>query len=295
MKIGIDVRYLSHGLVSGIHTFMENLIPAVLTEATSTGREVVLYADTKRPFDIPMPPTPSVTLRQLPYRSALSAVRHDLLMGRDMARDDLDVYHFAGNYGYGPKNATIVTLQDEINLMSLAEIWRGHAKRVKTLGMMTYLHFCTQAAVRRADMVITISEYSKRRIAMVGSTQTKSPSCRMAARPMSHASPTRPCMLTLGRVWVLRGLSSWPMRSRTQPSLCAHGRHCRKLCVMLTRLSSSRARPPCCPWCMRPSTRVGPNFLSGQHEPTYRRCSAWPRRLYSRRGSKGLAYRWSRR
>ena len=115
-----------------------------------------------------MPPTPSVTLRQLPYRSALSAVRHDLLMGRDMARDDLDVYHFAGNYGYGPKNATIVTLQDEINLMSLAEIWRGHAKRVKTLGMMTYLHFCTQAAVRRADMVITISEYSKRRIAHYG-------------------------------------------------------------------------------------------------------------------------------
>ncbi|MCL6511058.1 MAG: glycosyltransferase family 4 protein [Anaerolineae bacterium] len=170
MRIGIDARYLSHGLVGGIHTFLKNLIPALIEESRDR-HQVYLYADTKCPFDLTaggqaLPD--HVTLRLLPYRNPLSSLRNDFFMSREMIRDGLDVYHFAGNYGFGPSGATVLTIHDEINLMSLAEIIRGHTKRLKTIAMMTYLHVVTHAAARRADLIITISEYSKRRIAHYG-------------------------------------------------------------------------------------------------------------------------------
>jgi glycosyltransferase involved in cell wall biosynthesis len=166
MRIGIDVRYLSHGLVGGVHTFMANFIPALL--GLTVDHEVFLYADTKRSFELTDVPR-HVQVRLLPWTSPLSSIYHDLFMSRAMEKDRLDIAHFAGNYGFGPAAVkTVVTLQDEINLMPLIEIWRGHRKTPDVVGMMTYLHFCTQAAVRRADRVITISEYSKRQIARYG-------------------------------------------------------------------------------------------------------------------------------
>lgn len=170
MRIGIDVRYLSHGLVGGINTFLKNLIPALI-EASRGRYHLYLYADTKRPFDLTsdgqtLPD--HVKLRLLPYRNPLSSFRNDFLLSRDMQRDGLDVYHFAGNYGFGPAGATALTIHDEINLMPLSEIIRGHPKKPKTIAMMTYLHLATRAAAGRADLIITISEYSKRRITHYG-------------------------------------------------------------------------------------------------------------------------------
>lgn len=170
MRIGIDVRYLSHGLVGGINTFLKNLIPALVEESRGH-HHLYLYADTKCPFDLTaagwtLPD--HVTLRLLPYRSSLSSLRNDFLLSRDMRQDGLDVYHFAGNYGFGPVGATALTIHDEINLMPLSEIIRGHPKKPKTIAMMTYLHAVTRVAARRADLIITISEYSKRRIAHHG-------------------------------------------------------------------------------------------------------------------------------
>lgn len=170
MKIGIDVRYLSHGLVGGINTFLRNLIPALVDEARER-HTLFLYADTKRPFDLQVEGgawPEHVALRLLPYRTPLSSFRNDFFMSRDMARDGVEVYHFAGNYGFGPPGKTVLTIHDEINLLPLAEIWRGHPKKLKTIGMMTYLHFVTRGAAKRADLIITISEYSKRRIAHFG-------------------------------------------------------------------------------------------------------------------------------
>lgn len=166
MRIGIDVRYLSHGLVGGINTFLKNLVPALIKESHSH-HHLYLYADTKHPFDLTADEQAlpdHVTLRLLPYRSPLSSLRNDVLLSRDMQRDDLNVYHFAGNYGFGPAGATVLTIHDEINLMPLSEIVRGHPKKPKTIVMMTYLHLITRAAARRADLIITISEYAKRRI-----------------------------------------------------------------------------------------------------------------------------------
>jgi glycosyltransferase involved in cell wall biosynthesis len=82
-----------------------------------------------------------------------------------MSRDNLDVAHFTASYGFGPQGVpTIITLQDEINLLPLADIIRSHAKNPRTIAMMSYLHYSTHAALRGADALITVSEYSKRQI-----------------------------------------------------------------------------------------------------------------------------------
>jgi glycosyltransferase involved in cell wall biosynthesis len=164
MRIGIDARYLSHGLVGGVHTYVRHLVPALLEQADA--HDLFLYADAKSQFELADLPA-CVTLRTLPYRNGVSSVQNDLWTLRArMARDCLDVAHFPANYGFGPPGArTVITLHDEINIMPWWEIVRGHPKDVRTLAMMTYLHACSTSAVRRADLLITVSEYARQQIA----------------------------------------------------------------------------------------------------------------------------------
>ncbi len=163
MRIGIDVRYLSHGLVGGVHTYIAHFVPALIKLATA--HQIVLYADTKRPFELTDLPG-HVTVRLLAYRSPLSSASHDLLMRRQMAQDRLDVIHYPANYGFGPPGARLViTLHDAINILPLREIIRGHPKNPRTIAMMTYLHMLTVWSVRRADMLLTVSAHAGREIA----------------------------------------------------------------------------------------------------------------------------------
>lgn len=162
MRIGLDVRYLSHGLMGGIHTYLKNFIPALLGQ--NGGHKYYLYVDKKRPFELEALPG-DVTIRYLPYRNPLSSVYNDFFMRHQMAQDNLDIVHFTGNYGFGPDvSRTVVTLQDEINILPLKKIYRGHPKNLRTILLMTYLHLCTPVSLSRADLVITASEYSKRQI-----------------------------------------------------------------------------------------------------------------------------------
>jgi glycosyltransferase involved in cell wall biosynthesis len=86
-------------------------------------------------------------------------------MRQAMAEDRLDVVHFPANYGFGPAGAaTVITLHDQINIFPLREIIRGHPKRPGVLAMMTYLHFATTSALRHADLLITVSNYSRKEI-----------------------------------------------------------------------------------------------------------------------------------
>jgi len=164
VKIGIDARYLSHGLVGGVHTYLSLLAPALIERAVNA--EIFLYADDKAPFEIDAATLPpNVTVRILPYRSALSAIKLDFTLRDAMAADRIDVAHFPANVGLAPACArSVLTLHDAINIMPLWEILRGHEKTPRTLAMMTYLHFLSTLSVRRADVVITVSEYSKREI-----------------------------------------------------------------------------------------------------------------------------------
>ncbi|GIK71379.1 MAG: glycosyl transferase family 1 [Chloroflexota bacterium] len=164
MRIGIDVRYLSHGLVGGVHTYLSLLAPALIERAANA--EIFLYADNKAPFEIDPATLPSnVVVRILPYRNMLSAIKLDFTLRNAMAADAIDVAHFPANVGFAPPSArSVVTLHDAINIMPLWEILRGHPKNLRTMAMMTYLHFASTLSVRRADVVVTVSEYSRREI-----------------------------------------------------------------------------------------------------------------------------------
>ncbi len=158
MRIGIDARYLSHGLVGGVHTYIANFVPALI--ALATEHQLFLYADTKAPFELSDLPK-HVTLRLLPYRNFASSIYHDWFMAREMERDQIAVAHFPANYGFAPKNArAVITLHDAINIMPWFEIIRGHAKNARTMTMMTYLHFATLTAIRRADLILTVSAHA---------------------------------------------------------------------------------------------------------------------------------------
>jgi hypothetical protein len=45
MRVGIDSRYLSHGIVGGVHAYVAYLIPALIQAAPDL--DLYLYADTK--------------------------------------------------------------------------------------------------------------------------------------------------------------------------------------------------------------------------------------------------------
>jgi glycosyltransferase involved in cell wall biosynthesis len=163
MRIGIDARYLSHGLIGGVHTYVRNLVPALCERAD--GDEIILYADTKREFELDHLP-PNTIVKRLPWKGPLSSIAHDCLLWREMARDHIDLAHFPSNYGFAPSGAaSIVTLHDAINVLPLREIIRGHPKKARTMAMMTYLHICSSIAARRASSILTVSEHARREIA----------------------------------------------------------------------------------------------------------------------------------
>ena len=163
MRIGIDVRYLSHGLVGGVHSYIASFLPELV--ALTGGHQLFLYADTKRPLELAELPG-HVTVRYLPWRNPLSSVWNDFTVRRWMAADGVEVAHFPANCGFGPDGAaTVITLHDHINILPLREIVRGHRKDPRTLAMITYLHFITVASLRRADLLLTVSAYAKAEIA----------------------------------------------------------------------------------------------------------------------------------
>ena len=165
MRIGIDVRYLSHGLVGGIHTYLTHLVPTLIEQATE--HQIFLYADTKRPFELHDLPS-HVTVRNLSWRHPLSSVINDFFMWRQMARDRLDIAHFPANYGFGPSNArTIVTLHDALTILPLSITLRsrGQVMTLRNKALTVYLYVCSRLALRRARLVITVSEHARREIA----------------------------------------------------------------------------------------------------------------------------------
>lgn len=162
MRIGLDVRYLSHGLVGGVRNYVAQFTETLVRVAVE--HDIVLYADTKAPFELHHLPN-NVTVRLLPWHGPQSSIYYDLFLKKYMQQDNLDIAHFTGNYGFGPKGSyCVITLQDEINLLPLKEIIAGHKKTPRVIAMMTYLHLMTRAAVQQADLIITVSEYSRQQI-----------------------------------------------------------------------------------------------------------------------------------
>lgn len=163
MRIAIDARYLSHGLVGGVHSYVRDLIPALLRNAPE--HDYVLWIDQKAPFELPELAS-SVSIRVLPWKNGLSSIRNDLNIGKAMLKDGAQIAHFPANLGLAPVGLpAVVTLHDAINVLPMHDIIRGHPKDPRTIAMMSYLHLMTRLSMRRNPAIITVSDYSRHEIA----------------------------------------------------------------------------------------------------------------------------------
>ncbi len=161
LRIGVDARYLSHGLVGGVHTYLTRLLPELIVEGGEN--HFTLYADGKAALELEAPP--QVTVRTLPWRHASSSIVNDWWrLERSMAADRIDVAFFPANHGFGPRGAAaVITLHDALNLKPLRHTLaaRGSSRGARGRLVDVYLNGITSRSVDRATRLITMSEYSK--------------------------------------------------------------------------------------------------------------------------------------
>ena len=165
LRIGFDIRYLSHGLTGGVRTYVRQL--AAVLPRLAPDDQFFFYADDKAPLDLEAPP-PNVTIRTLPWRSKLSSLWNDRALAAWMSRDRVQVAHFPGNYGPAGAYRLVVTVHDALNLFPMSEHLRGFGRTPSKVAMMLYLGSRTRAALRQAEMIITDSEFSRQDIATRG-------------------------------------------------------------------------------------------------------------------------------
>ena len=162
MRIGLDVRYISHGLTGGVRTYVYYLAREL--PRCAPHHEFFFYADRKAPFELSDLPD-NVVLRMLPWRGLLSSVWNDARLGHWMNRDRVDLAHSPGNYGPKVKAPLVVTLHDALNVFPMSQHLRGFGRGPRQAGMMWYLGRMTRASLGRAAHVVTDSEHARQDIA----------------------------------------------------------------------------------------------------------------------------------
>jgi glycosyltransferase involved in cell wall biosynthesis len=162
MRVGFDARYLSHALTGGVRTYVYHLAKELPRIAPQ--HEFYFYADAKAPFELTNLPA-NVVLRILPWESPFSSIRNDVVIGRYMERDHVDLVHCPANYGPRLSVPLVVTLHDTLNLFPMSQHLRGFGRRPRQVALMMYLGRKTQASLARASRVITVSHHARRDIA----------------------------------------------------------------------------------------------------------------------------------
>jgi glycosyltransferase involved in cell wall biosynthesis len=162
MRIGLDVRYISHALIGGVRTYVYHLARELPRCAPQ--HEFFFYADAKAPFELTQLPR-NVVLRVLPWRGPLSSIRNDARLGRWMERDGVALAHCPGNYGPKMNVPLVVTVHDALNLFPMSQHLRGFGRRPRQVALMWYLGRMTRSTLERACRVITVSEHARGDIA----------------------------------------------------------------------------------------------------------------------------------
>lgn len=158
MRVGLDIRYLSHGLTGGVRTYVHHLahhLPHVASDL-----EFVFYADGKAPLGLGEMPG-NVTIRMLPWRSAWTTLWNDRRVATRMDIDRIDVAHHPGNYGRRGRCPMILTVHDSLNLFPLRKQVQGMYHQPRRLAATIYLARRTSADIAHADRIITDSEHAR--------------------------------------------------------------------------------------------------------------------------------------
>lgn len=157
MRIGLDVRYVSHGLFGGVRNVVHAL--ATVLPRIGRGHEFVYYADDKGPLELSDLPS-NVQVRTLQWRHALSSIRNDAALGRLAEADRLDVFHAPANTGPLSRVPLVLLAQDGLNLFPLSEHLRGFSRHPRQVAMMMYLGHQMRRSLRGARHIISPSAYS---------------------------------------------------------------------------------------------------------------------------------------
>jgi glycosyltransferase involved in cell wall biosynthesis len=161
-RIAIDARYLSHGLVGGIHTYLSNLTLAL--QKYRDQLEFTFWIDDKAQFDLASS-IPDANIERLGWRSPLSSIHNDLKIGARMARTGANLAHFPANYGFAPSGLPrLITIHDAINLLPWRDIISGHSKTPAVVAKMSYLQLASKRSLAGDPFVVTVSHYSRREI-----------------------------------------------------------------------------------------------------------------------------------
>ena len=156
MKIGINARFLVEPY-TGIGQYTRSLVQTMAEMEPKN--EYILF--TPKLVDINLPDNcRQIRVVEKPYRSASVRKAHweHVLVPREMERFEVNIAHFL--YPSNPRRKfpipTIVTVHDVIP-------WRLSAYRKKVRSKL--YHFNARLALKRADHIITVSEFSKSEIA----------------------------------------------------------------------------------------------------------------------------------
>lgn len=155
MKIGINARFLVHPY-TGIGQYTRGLVRAMAK--LKPEYEFILF--TPELVDVELPPNcKQIRVAEKPYRSASLRKAHweHILLPQEMERFGINIAHFP--YPCNPWRKlpmpTIVTVHDVIP-------WKLPQYREKFRSKL--YHFYAKQALKKADQILTVSEFSKREI-----------------------------------------------------------------------------------------------------------------------------------
>jgi glycosyltransferase involved in cell wall biosynthesis len=161
MRIGIDARFLTHPQAGGFKTYTVNLLAAL--SQIDPDNEYFIYID--RP-----PSDETVLLRQanFTYRIVPGTIplvgmplREQVRLRLQIWRDKVDLGHFLCNTApVRLSSPYVVTLHDTIQVTA-KRAWTGNLASIKLLAMTEYSRQDILHSVRKADRVITVSDYER--------------------------------------------------------------------------------------------------------------------------------------
>ena len=175
MKIGVNARFLVHPL-TGIGQYTRSLMQTMAS--MSPEHEYLLF--TPELVDLSLPDNcRQIRVAEKPYRSASIQKAHweHVLVPKEMERFEVNFAHFL--YPSNPRRRlpfpTVVTVHDAIP-------WRLRAYRKRFRSKL--YHFHARLALKKADHIITVSEFSKQEITNVLKIKDKNITVTPLAPPL---------------------------------------------------------------------------------------------------------------
>lgn len=165
MRIGINLLYLLPGVVGGTETYAAGLIKGL--SQIECNSEFIIFVN-RESCDWPLPQARNIERIICPILASCRPRRYfyeQVIFPQLLKKYSIDVVHSLGYVGplYSPCPA-VVTVPD-LNYIAMKKIWNSlnYNPIVKSLKRYPY-GFFSKMTTKRADVVITISNYSKKMI-----------------------------------------------------------------------------------------------------------------------------------